>query len=64
MKIKKYGQENIVIVSAEIENQINALNQEERKIYMQESGISTTGLNLLIQKGYKILKLETSNSKF
>ena len=26
---------------------------------MQESGISNTGLNLLIKKGYKILKLET-----
>ena len=26
---------------------------------MQESGISTAGLDLLIQKGYKILKLET-----
>ena len=29
--IKKYGEENIVVVSAEIENQINDLNQEERK---------------------------------
>jgi GTP-binding protein YchF len=59
MCINKYGEENIVVVSAEIENQVNNLNQEERKIYMQESGISNTGLNLLIKKGYKILKLET-----
>ena len=31
MCIKKYGEENIVVVSAEIENQINDLNQEEKK---------------------------------
>ena len=59
MCIKKYGEENIVVVSAEIENQINNLNQEEKKIYMKDSGISTIGLDLLIQKGYKILKLQT-----
>ena len=59
MCIKKYGEENIVVVSAEIENQINDLNQEEKKIYMKDSGISTIGLDLLIQKGYKILKLQT-----
>jgi len=59
MCIKKYGVENIVVVSAEIENQINDLNQEEKKIYMKDSGISTIGLDLLIQKGYKILKLQT-----
>ena len=59
MSIKKYGEENIVVVSAEIENQINDLNQEEKKIYMKDSGISTIGLDLLIQKGYKILKLQT-----
>ena len=59
MCIKKYGEKNIVVVSAEIENQINDLNQEEKKIYMKNSGISTIGLDLLIQKGYKILKLQT-----
>ena len=59
MCIKKYGEENIVVVSAEIENQINDLNEEEKKIYMKDSGISTIGLDLLIQKGYKILKLQT-----
>ena len=59
MCIKKYGEKNIVVVSAEIENQINDLNQEEKKIYMKDSGISTIGLDLLIQKGYKILKLQT-----
>ena len=59
MCIKKYGEENIVVVSAEIEKQINDLHQEEKKIYMKDSGISTIGLDLLIQKGYKILKLQT-----
>ena len=57
--IKKYGEDNVIVVSAEIENQINQLNIEEKKIYMTDSGIEKTGLDLLIQKGYKILKLET-----
>ena len=59
MCIKKYGEDKIVIVSAEIENQINSLSSEEKKIYMKEIGIKNSGLDLLIQKGYKILKLET-----
>ena len=57
--IKKYGEKNVVVVSAEIENQINELDDQEKKIYMEESGILNTGLDLLIKKGYQILKLET-----
>ena len=57
--IKKYGEKNVVVVSAEIENQINELDEQEKKIYMKESGILNTGLDLLIKKGYQILKLET-----
>tara|TARA_B100000427_G_scaffold329275_1_gene344872 strand:+ start:787 stop:1860 length:1074 start_codon:yes stop_codon:yes gene_type:complete len=56
---KKYGEENIIIISAEIENQINSLSKEEKEIYMSEIGLENTGLNSLIQKGYTILKLET-----
>ena len=55
----KYGQENTLIISADIENQINELDPKEKNNYMEMIGISKTGLNLLIQKGYKILELET-----
>ena len=57
--INKYGEENTLIVSADIENQINELEKEERKNYMEMIGLSQTGLDLLIQKGYKILELDT-----
>ena len=57
--IKKFGKDNTLIISADIENQINLLGQEEKKNYMNMIGIDETGLNLLIRKGYNILELET-----
>ncbi len=57
--INKYGQENTLIISADIENQINELDYKEKKNYMEMIGLKETGLNLLIQKGYKILELDT-----
>tara|TARA_B100001057_G_C22738277_1_gene906668 strand:+ start:14 stop:1087 length:1074 start_codon:yes stop_codon:yes gene_type:complete len=57
--INKYGEENTLIVSADLENQINELEKEERKNYMEMIGLNQTGLDLLIQKGYKILELDT-----
>ena len=57
--INKYGKENTLIVSADIENQINELETQERKNYMEMLGLKETGLNMLIQKGYKILELDT-----
>ena len=57
--ISKYGDENTLIVSADIENQINELENEERKNYMEMIGLKETGLDMLIQKGYKILELDT-----
>ena len=57
--ISKFGEENTLIVSADIENQINELERDERKNYMEMIGLNQTGLDLLIQKGYKILELDT-----
>ena len=57
--LEKFGLENTLIVSADIENQINELNNDERKNYMEMIGLKNTGLDMLIQKGYKILKLDT-----
>ena len=57
--ITKYGIENTLIVSADIENQINELDNNEKKNYMEMIGLKETGLDLLIQKGYKILELDT-----
>jgi GTP-binding protein YchF len=57
--IKKFGEKNTLIVSADIENQINQLENEEKQNYMEMIGLKNTGLNLLIQKGYNILELDT-----
>ena len=57
--IEKYGNDNTLIVSADIENQINELSEGEKKNYMEMIGLDKTGLSMLIQKGYKILELET-----
>ena len=55
----KFGSDNTVIISADIENQINELDVNEKKNYMKMIGLKETGLDLLIQKGYKILELYT-----
>ena len=57
--VNKFDQENTLIISADIENQINELDINERRNYMEMIGIKKTGLDLLIQKGYKILELDT-----
>ena len=57
--INKFGYENTIIVSADIENQINELDNKEKKNYMEMIGLKETGLNMLIQKGYNILELDT-----
>jgi ribosome-binding ATPase len=57
--LKKFGKKNTITVSADIENQINQLEDEEKKNYMKMIGLKETGLNMLIKKGYDILELET-----
>ena len=57
--LKKYGKNNVIIICAEIENQIMELDPKDRKYFMTETGIKKTGLDLLIKTGYKILKLKT-----
>ena len=56
----KYGEKNTLIISAEIENQINQLEDKiEKENYMKMIKIKETGLNNLIKKGYDLLSLET-----
>ena len=57
--LNKFGKENTLIISADIENQINELEVKEKKNYMEMIGLKKTGLDMLIQKGYKILELDT-----
>ena len=57
--IGKYGEKNTIMISADIENQINQLESEEKKKYMEMINLNETGLNILIKKGYELLNLNT-----
>ena len=57
--ISRFGSDNTLIISADIENQINNLDVHEKKNYMEMIGLKETGLNMLIKKGYQILELDT-----
>ena len=57
--ISKFGSDNTLIISADIENQINNLDVHEKKNYMEMIGLKETRLNMLIKKGYQILELDT-----
>ena len=52
-------EQNIIVVCADIEDQIMNLQAEDRKDFMVESGIQSTGLNNLIKAGYDTLGLNT-----
>ena len=57
--IKKFSNENVIIVCADIEDQIMGLQSRDREEFMLESGIKNTGLNNLIKTGYNTLNLST-----
>ena len=56
---KKYEKEKVVIICADIEDQIMGLDKEERETFMKEIGLNKTGLNQLIKTGYDLLNLDT-----
>ncbi len=55
----KHPNEKIIIVCADIEDQIMSLEKDERTIFMKEIGLEKTGLNQLIKEGYDLLNLDT-----
>ena len=56
---KKYPDEKIVTICADIEDQIMGLDNNERETFMKEIGLNKTGLNQLIKEGYDLLNLDT-----
>ena len=56
---RNFPNENIIIVCADIEDQIMGLQANDRKDFMLESGIKNTGLDNLIKTGYNTLGLST-----
>ena len=57
--MEKYGEKDTIVISAEIENQLNALENQEKKNYMDMLGIKDAGIKILAKKGYNLLNLET-----
>ena len=55
----KHPDEKIVIICADIEDQIMGLDSDERETFMKEIGLDKTGLNQLIKEGYDLLNLDT-----
>ncbi len=59
-KVKdKHSDEKIVVICADIEDQIMGLDKDERESFMKEIGLNKTGLNQLIKTGYDLLNLDT-----
>ena len=56
---KKYSNEKIVTICADIEDQIMGLDNDERETFMKDIGLNKTGLNQLIKEGYDLLNLDT-----
>ena len=56
---RTFSEENIIVVCADIEDQIMSLQAKDRKVFMIESRIKKTGLDTLIKTGYNILGLNT-----
>ncbi len=51
--------EKVLIICADIEDQIMGLSPEERETFMKEIGLNKTGLSKLIKEGYDLLNLDT-----
>ena len=57
--IKRYPNEKVINICADIEDQLSGLDKNEKEIFMQDIGLDKTGLNQLIKEGYDLLKLDT-----
>ena len=55
----KYKSDKVIIICADIEDQIMSLDKSERETFMKDIGLDKTGLNQLIKEGYDLLNLNT-----
>ena len=55
----KFLNEKVIIICADIEDQIMGLDLDERETFMKDIGLNKTGLNKLIREGYDLLNLDT-----
>ena len=58
--VKEFAKNNgdeCVVISAEIESQIQSLEEDEREIFLEELGLDSSGLDKLIKSSYSLLGL-------
>ncbi len=61
-KVKAYAKQtnsNVVMISAKIEEELSALDNEERKMFLEDLGLRKSGLEDLINEAYHLLGLCT-----
>ena len=61
-KVKEYASKHradVVVISAKIEAELVDLSQEEAKAYLSDLGVSSSGIERMIQSVYKLLDLTT-----
>ena len=47
----------VVVICARVEEEVAELEEEEKQVFLEEMGIETSGLDILIQKAYHLLGL-------
>jgi len=60
--IKEYAaveNSEVVVISAKIEAELSELDQEEKDIFLEDLGVTESGLDKLIRRSYTLLGLET-----
>ena len=55
--VNKFGEENVIVVSAKIEHELSEMDREEAKEMMESLAINATGLDSIIQATYQQLGL-------
>ena len=61
-KVKEYAEKEgskVVVISAKIEEELSALDEEERQMFLQDLGVTESGLDILIKEAYELLGLRT-----
>ena len=61
-KVKEYASNEgskVVIISAKIEEELSALDEEERSMFLEDLGVKESGLDKLIKEAYELLGLRT-----
>ncbi len=56
---QRFVNEKIILICADIEDQLSSLDRNEKENFMKEIGLDKTGLNKLIKEGYDLLNLNT-----